>query len=267
MKRQNRHPCPQHRVNQTDGNEVEKRRLGHHRYNNLPSEALLDIIVKVKGARRERDAGLGEGFGQGVGDGVVSIDDGELRGLVEVVSAEADLEGRLDDGRLLRGAEGGVEVGKGAVDKGEGDVVNRGGAAKGEGDEAVAGVDEGVVARVAFGGGWVACVLGLEGGQVDAVDGRRGVEVEGVGVGLEGDVGWCPVDELVEARVPALRALVARCGRLAEVAGEVRVAVEGDGDVVAVGRVCVFGVDVAFLRNKGTFGRHGSGVRYVIDAV
>ena len=142
MKRQNRHPGPQHRVNQTDGNEVEKRRLGHNGDRNLPPEALLDIIVKVKGARRERDSRLGEGFGHAVGDGVGGIDDGELRGLVEVVSAEADLEGRLDDGCLLRAAEGGVEVGKGAVDKGEGHVVDGGGAAKGEGDEAVAGVDE-----------------------------------------------------------------------------------------------------------------------------
>ena len=122
-----------------------------------------------------------------------------------------------------------------------------------------------MVAWVAFGGGWIACVL--EGGQVDAVDGRGGVEVERVGLGLEGDVGRRPVDELVEARVPALRALVARCGRLAEVAGEIRVAVEGDGVVVGVGRVCVFGVDVAFLRDEGTFGRHGSGVRDIIDAI
>ena len=88
-----------------------------------------------------------------------------------------------------------------------------------------------------------------------------------VGFGLVGFVGRGPVDELVEARVPALRTLVARCGRLAEIAGEVGVAVEGDGDVVAVGGICVFAVNVAFLRDKGTFGHHGSGVGYIINAI
>ena len=183
-----------------------------------------------------------------------------------MVSAEADLERGLDDGGLLRGGKGGVEFGKGAVDEGESDVVDRRGAAEGEGHEAMAGVDEGVVAWVAFVGS-DARGLVLEVRQVDAVDGRGGVEVERVGLGLERDVGRCPVDDLVEARVPALGALVARRGRLAEVAGEVRVAVEGDGDVVAVGGVCVFGVDVAFVRDKGTFGHHGGGVGYIVNAV
>ena len=180
-----------------------------------------------------------------------------------MVTAEADLERGLDDGGLLRAAKCGVELGKGAVDEGEGDVVYRGGAAQGESDEAMAGVDEGMVARIAFGS--VAC--NLEGWQIDAVDGRGGVEVERVGLGLEGDFGRDPIDELVEARVPALGALVAVRGRLAEVTGEVGVAVEGDRNVVAVGRVGVFGVDVAFLRNIGTLGHHGSGVGYVINAI
>ena len=206
---------------------------------------------------------MAEGFGHGGGDGVGVVDDGEEGGLVEVVAAETDLERGLDDGGLLGCGEGVVEVDKGAVDEGEGDVVDRGGAAEGEGDEAVSGVHEGTITWVAFRS--VAFILEVL--QVDAVDGRGGVEVERVGFGLEGDVGRCFVDELVETRVPALRALVAGCGRVAEIAGEVGVAVEGDGYLVGVGGVCVFAVDIAFLRDKGTLGHHGRGVRYVINAI
>ena len=266
MERKSRQRGPQHGVNQTDSNEVIKRSLGHDSDGKRPAKALLDVIIEIKGAGRERDASLAESFSHGDSDGVGVVDDGEQSGLVEVVAAETDLERSLDDGGLLRGRKGGVELGKGAVDEGEGDVVDGGGAVEGEGEEAASGVDEGMVARLAFG---QAAARVLEGRQVNAVDGRGGVEMERVGLDLEGDVGRRPVvsEPVVEARVPALGALVARGGRLAEVAGEIRVAVEGDGDLVAVGRVGLFGVDVALLRDKGTFGHHGSGVGDIVDAI
>lgn len=69
----------------------------------------MDIIVEIKGPRRERHAGLAEGFGHGGVDGVGVVDDGEEGGLVEVVAAETDLERGLDDGGYLRGGEGNVE--------------------------------------------------------------------------------------------------------------------------------------------------------------
>ena len=187
-----------------------------------------------------------EGFGHGGGDGVGVVGDGEEGGLVEVVAAETDLERGLDDGGLLGCGEGVTKVDKGAVDEGEGDVVDRGGAAEGEGDEAVSGVHEGTITWVTF----RLVTFILEVLQVDAVDGSGGIELERVGFGLEGDVGRCSVDELIETRVSALRALVADCGRVAEIAGEVGLAVEGDGYLVGVGGVCVFAVDVAFLRDK-----------------
>ena len=127
----------------------------------------------------------------------------------------------------------------------------------------MSGVHQRIVTRTAFGPG--AVILKVL--QVDTVDGRGGVEVERVGFGLEGDVSPCPVDELVETHVPTLRALVAGCGGLAEIAGEVGVAVEGDGYFVCVGGICVFAVDIAFLRDKGTFGHHGSGVGHVINTI
>ena len=266
MERQSRQRGPQHRVSQTDSNKVIKRSLRDDGDGKRPAEALLDVIIEIKSARRERDASLAESFSHGDSDGVCVVDDGEQSGLVEVVAAETDLERSLDDGGLLRGRRGGVELGKGAVDEGESDVVDGGGAVEGESEEAASGVDEGTVARLAFG---QAAARVLESCQIDAVDGRGGVEMERVGLGLEGDVGRRPVvdEPAVEARVPSLGALVAGRGRLAEVAGEVRVAGKGDGDLVAVGRVGLFGVDVALLRDKGTFGHHGSGVGYIVNPI
>lgn len=123
-------------------------------------------------------------------------------------------------------------------------------------------VHERTVARFAF---WSSVVV-LEALQVDAVHGGGSVEVERIGLSLEGYVGRFSVDESVETRVPALRTLVAGGGCLAEIAGEVGVAIEGDGYFVGVCGVCVFAVDVAFPRDKSTLSHHRSGVRYVINA-
>ena len=109
MESQDRHHHPQHGVYQTDGDEIEERGLGHRGDKLGPSKALLDITIEIKGSRSERHSSLAKRFGHGVGDGIVGVDDGEQSGLIEVVAAETDLEGGLDDGGLLSCGGGVVE--------------------------------------------------------------------------------------------------------------------------------------------------------------
>ena len=204
-------------VEQAGDDEEPEGRKGDLGDGDVPAEALRDVLVVDEGGGGGGHADLAEGEGHGVEDGDAGRDGGGGGGLEEPVLAEADLDRGLHDVGFAWVAEGGVEAGDGAVDHGVLHVVDRGVAREGEGDPALARVDH-LADRGRVGQHFVVC-------QTDAVDGRGGVEQEGIGLRLVGNGAGTAIDELVEGHIPPAGTLEPVDGGLVKVSDKDRGAV------------------------------------------